>query len=69
MISAIQNAAAAMVTASQSIETAPIHVLRAALDTQKDISQQMINMAVQSSVYDANAKVIETSDKMLDIIA
>jgi flagellar hook protein FlgE len=68
MITAIQNAALGMERASQRVETSSVQVLKATLDNQKDISAQMVNMISGSRVYDANAKVIETSAKLLDVV-
>lgn len=68
MIAAIQSAAMGMEGASQVVEAASVKVLRAALENQKDISAQMVNTIAGSRVYDANAKVIETSTKILDIV-
>jgi flagellar hook protein FlgE len=68
MIGAIQSAVLGMDSASRAMEAVSVNVLRKTLDNQKGIAQQMVNMVVASQVYDANAKVIETSQKLLDIV-
>lgn len=68
MVGAIQSAAAGMNTTSQAVDAVSLRVLRKALDHEQNVAQQMVNMVTQSSVYNANAQVPETSPKLLDIV-
>jgi flagellar basal body rod protein FlgG len=68
MVTSIQNAIMGMDRASQTVDAASVNLLRAALDSQKETSQQFVNMVAGARVYDANAKVIETSEKLVDVV-
>jgi flagellar hook-associated protein FlgK len=68
MIDAINSAASGMERVSRDVASIPVKMLRASLDNGKNLSEQIVNMVSGSRVYDANAKVIETSEKMLDIM-
>lgn len=68
MVGAIQSATTGMARASQAGEAISLRVLRKTLDLELSVAQQLVSMAAQSRIYDANAQVIETSERMLDIV-
>lgn len=68
MIGAIQNAALGMQRASDLVTSASAKLSRAGQDKGVDIAEQMVGLMVGHQVYDANGKVIETAEKMLDVV-
>lgn len=68
MVGAIQSVTTGTDSTSQVAEAVSVMVLRKSLDNELNVAQQMVTMVAQSSVYSANAQVLETPQRMLDIV-
>jgi flagellar hook protein FlgE len=79
MIAALQNGVEGMQRASDMVDKASLNTANAAAPSNNnppaskavsngDIGQNMVNMMIGHSTYDANAKVVEVAANMLDTI-
>lgn len=69
MIGAIQTAVSGMDRASGAVNKAADNIARGGSEEGAGMAKDMVDMTVGSRVYDANAKVVEVSARMLDVFA